>query len=142
MTLNVRTALCAGLFALLLAGCSKPEDKLVGHYAGKINISEQGKAQMAKLGAAQAAQAQKMLDSMTMDLELKKDKTYSMNAKGPMGANNENGTWAVADQKVTLTPGAGSSGRPVTLTSDASGKVLTLDMGNVGGGGSMTFTKS
>ena len=142
--------------ALVATGCSKPEDAFVGHYTGKVALSQKATDQLAKMGAMGTALKEQM-SKATMDLELKKDKTFSMTSDMHMGgpASNASGTWTLVNNQITLAPTsetAAGKASPVPanqtmkLNASADKKTLTPDMSAIPGaadsGTSITFTKA
>lgn len=110
--------------ALALAGCGVSEKSLAGKWTGKLVMSEEDKK-----SGGQFAEA--MANSMTFDLELKEDKTFTLAA---MGMPSE-GTWTLADGKVTLTM---TKAMGVAVTPSSSQKPLVMSVGD--GGEKLTMT--
>ncbi len=146
------------LLAIAAAGCSKPEDKFVGHYTGQMQFSQKTQVDLAKAPPQLAAQLKDQLGGLKMDLELKKDKTYTATATIPSSqtpsTNVSTGTWAFEDNKLTLTdlnetvngkPSPLTDKKPQVLVPAADGNSLTADMsGNPQAAqfGSLVFRKS
>ena len=142
------------LVAAIAAGCSKPEDKFVGHYTGKMVLSQKALAELDKAGPM-ASGLKEQLEKLTMDLELKADKTFSVTASGStMGSGSTTGTWVLTDGAVVISPtSAASAGKQTAITggqtqkftASPDGKTLTADMSNNPMGaeaGSLVFTKN
>lgn len=136
--------LSAALFValLLIAGCGKPEDKFVGHYNGKMNISAQAEAKAAQAGP----QGQQILDAFknaTFGLQLNQDKTYSL-ATTIMGkSDNISGTWTLTNNQIVLqlTNETGDArGTPSKLNPSDDGKTLTA-VNTIDPNSTMVFTK-
>ena len=110
---------------VLLAGCGKPEDKLVGHYNGKLTLSSQAQAKATQAGP----QAQQLLDALnnaTFGLQLNQDKTYSLTTN--MMGNNISGKWSLDNKQITLqrTNDTGdASGTPSKFNPSEDGNTLT-----------------
>ncbi len=129
------------LTALIIAGCAKPEDKLVGHYNGKANIPEATKKELARTHPEQLP----LLDALeagTYSLDLKQDKTYS-SLMSVMGHDNPTaGTWTLDGNQITLHNSAlPNSTNPTTLTVSDDGKTLT-NLNKVDRESTITFTRS
>ena len=127
------------VFALVV-GCSKPEQKYVGTYTGKLQISQASKDKLAKLGA-QAAMVEQQIEKATFNLNLKDDMTYTVSASGvPATAeSSDEGKWAFADNQITLTSTKDKS-KPEPMTIESDGTLSLLLPG--GGDTTVKFTKS
>src|SRR2546425_20815 len=129
------TGLFLALAIIAALGCSKPEDKFVGHYSGTIQLAQKFQDQLANLPPAVAAKAKSQMDQMKFDLELSKDKTYTVTGTMPMqGPLAETGTWVLADKAITLSektetvngkPVPNPDTKPKNLTFGSDPKVLT-----------------
>ena len=118
---------------LVIAGCSKPEDKLVGTYAGKQQLNSSALSSLPK--GAQAVQ------NMSLTLSLNKDKTATLAAPGQPALN---GTWAYENNQVQITFGSGGGSLPMKLNPSPDNKTLTLDMSaspQAAAFGTIVFTK-
>src|SRR3569832_125155 len=89
--------------AIALAGCGKPEDKLVGTYTGKQQLSQET---LTKLG-----KAAKALQDMSLTLNLNKDKTASLSAPGQ--PTPINGTWNYEANQVQVSFSGAAGGPPM-----------------------------
>jgi hypothetical protein len=134
------------VFALLVAGilvgCSKPEDKFVGHYEGKIDIDQATKDKITQANPQGAAMLQEF-ESMSIALNLNADKTYSARLSGmsKRNANNRSGTWTLSGNTITITNG-GANKTVETLTASEDGKTLTQESNNDIPGAKIVFTKT
>lgn len=132
------------MLALFLAGCQKgvTEKDFEGIWNGTVSMSEaEMKKSIEKAPGATVQQVKDFLATIKLKLDLKADKTYTL--KQGLGAPTEGveGTWALKDMKVTLTPtkGAGmtkeeaiklnpnakSQFEPIGLSSDKEIKTLS-----------------
>lgn len=119
---------------LALYGCGLKEKDFVGKWTGKVQLTEEERAKAGALAG--------LADAFTMKLELKADKTFDM--------MNTQGTWAYADNKISLTTTkmmgievpAGTQGNdPVTILVEDGGKKLTMRDSRGNMEGTMVFTK-
>ena len=114
--------------ALLIAGCAKPEDKYVGTYTGKTQLSQKTLDLIAKQPKAE----QDQIINATVKLELKQDKTATLTPSGQSAGTS--GSWSVQNGEVSISLGGGP---PIQLRPTSPGQlVLDNDMGT------MTFTKN
>ena len=150
---SLRIGFALALAALLMAGCSKPEDKFVGHYTGKVQITPQAEKALSALPKQAQAQTRSQLQSLNVALDLKKDKAYTVSMSLPDGAYTGTGTWSLTDNKISLvTQTETSNGKTVTVTNKGSDvltvgpdpKVLTMDSASNPelAGLNVSFTKS
>jgi hypothetical protein len=135
-TLRILLPASVALF-FLVAGCTKPENKFVGDYVGKQQLTKTAMDQINKLPKAAAEAMKKQIDASRVNLTLNKDKTAQMSVSG-QGVKTQgiSGTWAYSNDKVDVTLGGGT---PMELTPSSDGKTLTLSGSQYG---SLTFTKS
>jgi hypothetical protein len=143
------------LIAIAAAGCSKPEDAYIGHFTGKLTLSQKALDQLSKMGTMGNSLKDQMTKA-TIDLELKKDKSFTMATDTHMGqTTTASGTWALANNQVVLTPSAETSNgktnavpakQTLKLNPSADKKTLIPDMSSLPGGAdsgtSITFTKA
>lgn len=126
-------------FALLLSACSSPEKKVIGKWKGEVAMpkSDDPGSQMANAMASMFASA--------INLELKSDKTFTLNLFISI-----EGTWSMAGNTVTLTPKAAagmdsakmSDQKPIELELSGDGKTLTAKPDDSSKDqGSLTFKK-
>ena len=130
------------LTLLLLAGCGKPEDKLVGHYNGKMNLSPQTQTKM-KAAGAQGDQLLQGMMGATFGLDMKQDKTYSLTTTMMGQSNVISGSWKLDNNQIVLqmtNPTGNAQGTPSNLTPSEDGKTLTA-VNTVDPGSTMVFTK-
>lgn len=139
--------------ALVAAGCGKPEDKFIGKYTGKTEISAAAAERLDKAGAI-GAQLKEMMSKIKLDLELKKDKTYTIATTIQERPINTSGTWSLEENKVLLKPTSGTNasgqqtaittGKTMTLLPSEDGKTLTADTGQDPQGlqSSVVFTRA
>ena len=140
------------LLAIAAAGCSKPEDAFVGHYTGKLVLSQKMLSQY----GANASKVQAGLAKMTMTLDINKDKTFISNTDSGTGMKSQaSGTWSVVNNQVLLSAtNSTQNGKAVTIPPNqppvkfnvsADKKSLSPDVSAIPGAaeqGTMTFTKS
>jgi hypothetical protein len=123
--------------AILSAGCAKPEDKFVGHYSGKLQLSKQAEDKLATAPPAAAADLRNQLSAVKMDMELRKDMTYTVTANFPAARSSIGqsasttdtaiGTWTVADKKLTLMDKTETVDGKTTVVKDNPPQVLVFD---------------
>jgi hypothetical protein len=94
-------AIVAAVFACAV-GCGKPTDKYVGHYTGKVQLLPLAKRRLAQLPPQAAAQARTMIENLTMDLDLRKDMTYTTNMNLPGSTYSVSGTCFLSQTTITL----------------------------------------
>jgi hypothetical protein len=132
-----------GLAAVLLAGCSTGgsiDDKVVGKWKGEMKMPE------TKKGDPSAAFAKAFAGMLSMDVELKKDKTFAMTTMSIPVEGNWTATGAdtlelkptkvmgmtmdeakkEAEKKSPGTTMTANSEKPMNLKLSADGKTLTL----------------
>lgn len=140
------------LIAIAAAGCSKPEDAYVGHYTGKVTLSEK----TLKLYGASAGKIQDMISKSKLTLDLNKDKTFASGTDSPQGKSNTTGTWTVANNDIVLTATSATMNgksapipptqQAVKFTISPDKKSLSPDLSAIPGaaanGSTMVFTKS
>lgn len=153
MTRRFRAVLLVGLLALFLAGCAgNPEDKVAGHYTGKITLSKAAEDQAKKSGAM-GAQFLSALAQMKMELDLNKDKSFTMKTSAAGNSGSISGTWELTDKQISLnTTSQTVNGKPSTqqapaqkFTVDDTFTTLTADAGSNQAAaqmGSLVFTKA
>jgi ABC-type Na+ efflux pump permease subunit len=100
----MRSLLLVAVAATLLVGCSKPEDKFVGNWAGKVEFPKEAMDTLkAMLPPADFAKAEKDIKEAKIDLELKKDKSYSITSVTENKPSTVTGTWTLSEDAKTLT---------------------------------------
>lgn len=142
-----RAWLAVALIASCLLGCSKPEDKYVGHYVGHIAVTQKALDEAKKKGFEK--QLQQEIASTTIDLTLNLNKTFLLSNSDVKSEKSGEGTWALSGNKILLTPKAqkGPATPPGVLKLNVSqdGKTLTADQSDdpaAASLASLTFKKS
>jgi len=127
---------------ILIAGCGKPEDKFIGSYVGKQQLSQKAIDMINK--SPMAAQLKDQIDKMAINLTLNKDKTAVLSATGQK--TTLSGTWSYDNKQVVVNfSSPQGAGQPMKLNPSPDGKSLTADtsaMPGAGQYGSLVFTKS
>lgn len=107
---NFKSSCAALLFLALIAGCSKPEDKFVGKWDGKMDLSQEmmdmaeaAKAFLTPEQIKQMEDAQKMIADARVVLDLKDDGTYVMTTTGLNESHTVNGKWTLSEDGKTIT---------------------------------------
>jgi hypothetical protein len=129
--------------AIALVGCGKGEDKFVGSYTGKEQLSQKTLDAVSKMpNAAQIRAQMDKAQQMSIGLTLKKDKTATMSVAGQ--PQNANGTWVFENNQVVMTLSGAAGGPPMKLNPSSDGKTLTVDMSGtpMADAGTLVFTKS
>jgi hypothetical protein len=90
-----------------------------------------------KAAGPMADQLKKLMEAVKMNLDLKKDMTFSMASTFMNKDNTTTGTWSLSNNQVVLTPTSGTSptgqvtpisaGKTVKFTPSADAKTLTFD---------------
>lgn len=154
------------VIAVVASGCAKPEDKFVGHYTGALQLTPAAQAQLSQQPPQIAAMLKSQVTGLKIDLDIRKDRSYTVNATIPGGqapgqsargsSTNDvsDGTWTLAGNKLTLTDKTetvnGKAARvtdhnPEVLVVGRDPKILTADMSsnpNAARLGNLVFTKA
>jgi len=153
----------------LLAGCSKPEDKFVGKWDGKVELPKEFVAMMEGMAKAfastskdpnaKAPDLQGELDKAKLELDLQKSGQYVLTTTSTKGTTTESGTWKLsedgktikltlpkdAQQKLDSTPGSpnlGNFGKDGMTFNVAEGnKAMALELNQAGMSIKFSFTK-
>ena len=97
---NYLIGLSLCLFSLV--ACTKPDEKFIGHYTGKLELMPSMEKRLAKLPAEQGAQVRANVANLTAELDLQKDKTYAMTMTSPRGKLSITGTWVYSVNTIDL----------------------------------------
>lgn len=126
----LRNSLLGVLLLLLLVGCGKPEDKFVGTYTGKFQLSADQMAEvkrMTKTPNGQPSQADefiKTFNSITGKLTLNQDKTALLETTA-RGGTSKKGTWAFEGNQVVIKEEGKGADFSQHLVPSTDGKTLT-----------------
>ena len=139
--------------ALVVVGCSKPEDKFVGHYNGKVELGAETKQKIAALPPEAKKQAESNFQNIKVDLDLRQDKSYTFNLTIPSASFSVTGVWELKGNKINCinkqetvngktSPVTGNRADVLTVGSNPS--VLTMDSASNSqlAGITITLTKS
>ncbi len=96
---RIRLLLPAIVAALLLIGCSKPEDQFVGKYTGSVEIPEEVVNLAKQFSPDQAATIDDAINNPNLFLELKKDGIYTITSNG----TSTDGTWSLSEDQKSVT---------------------------------------
>ena len=133
------------LLTVLVFGCSRaPQNKLVGTYVGKPQLTAEGLALIEKKEGAKAEQAKAQISNTSINLELKPDMTFTMTTSG-MTPSTVTGKWTDNGTKILLSNNASPGSSMLSLNVSADSKTLTPDTGDNTKGAPMetlTFTRS
>jgi hypothetical protein len=114
----------------------------VGKWKGKISASipklpESATAEQKK----QVADGMAMIAKMVIEMDVKADKTYTVNITGgPQSQPPQKGNWSQKGNVVIFTSQKNQSGQKMNLSND--GKTMKASMGSGAQGASVTFTRA
>jgi len=151
---NKLTRLNLLVVALLVCavGCGKPTDKFIGQYTGKVQLLPLAEKRLAQLPPQAAAQARSTIENLKMNLDLRKDMTYTTNMEFPGNTYSVSGKWFLSNGTLTLVNNSETKNGQTTtlpgnsadvLSPDSEGKVLKMGAASnpALAGMTITFTK-
>ncbi|MCH8991969.1 MAG: hypothetical protein IIA44_09515, partial [Acidobacteria bacterium] len=101
-----RAATALILATLVIASCSKPEDKFVGHYDGELNIPQQMidamKAMASSFGGNPEEVEARIVDGK-IGPELRGDGTCTMSGSSGGEGDSMDGTWTLNEEATQIT---------------------------------------
>ena len=127
--------------AALIAGCGKPEDKFVGKWNGKVELP-QAAIDMIKAFTPEAerGKVEQDIKDTKIELDLKKDRTYTITTTASGKTDSQNGTWTLDKEGKTVTLSAPKLSEDAKSKAKAAG--ATDAMIQEGEGKSMAYTVS
>lgn len=145
MKRTLRLILLASVLSVSLIAAASPN--VVGHWKGKLHLGSMPSTQNDQQKQFMA-QMVKMMSKMTINLDLKRDHTYSVNVtglpqnSGKQSDTSDHGTWTQSGNKLILKGGKhmqsrGKQSQEFSVSSD--GKKITAS--DPAGHGTVVFTK-
>jgi hypothetical protein len=92
------------LVAIALAGCSKPEDKFVGKWDGKVDVPQEAIDMIKAFSPNEAPKIETEIKGTKVELDLAKDGKYTVTTTPLSGKpSSVSGTWTLSEDGKTLT---------------------------------------